>query len=102
MLDMYDESKVKSTRRPHYCELCNRTIPKKFSAHFIKGHTEDGFFNYYLCNTCYEITKDYKFVCLNDDNELCTDYLYDYMSDYKCKTPYQLLLKCKKGEINDR
>ena len=53
---------ISRTRKMHRCDICDRKIPKGFSAHFYTGINNEGeFFNCYICNTCntlYEVKLD--------------------------------------------
>lgn len=100
MTELYENKDIKRTRKIHICEICGRKIPKGFSARLHKGKYDDEFFRYYTCNTCTQLCEKYPAVCIDED-ELFVDgqMLYDFMSDYNCSTPLQLLNKLESGEI---
>ena len=95
MSDLYNEKKV-HTRKPHQCLGCFRTIPKGFSAIHVRGICDDGFFRYYLCNTCNQITKEYREAIIDDEGNVDNYTLSECMSENECSTPLQLLNKLRK------
>ena len=91
MTELYECKNIKRTRKKHVCELCIRKIPEGFSARLHKGKTEDGFFNYYTCNTCTKLLDGWQELFVDDDLAIREDYLQDLMNDYNYHSPYQLL-----------
>lgn len=96
MVSVSSEKKVK-IRKEHYCQICNRKIPKGFSAHFYSGITDEHcFFNVYLCNTCDTLSKEFPDSVTDfwegyfDNETLC-----ESMSKAEANTPLQLLNKLR-------
>ena len=77
MTELYNEKTVK-IRKPHQCCVCLRKIPKGFKCIHHSGKTEDGFFNYYTCNTCHTIVNEYPNAC-----KTCLEKIYSLGMFYK-------------------
>ena len=88
---------IKKTRKIHRCYICDRKIPKGFSAHFYTGiNNDDEFFNCYLCNTCETLTNQFPNTVLDCcEGYFDTQTLYDSMSEEGVSTPLQLLNKLR-------
>lgn len=98
MTEIYNEKYIK-IRKPHVCEVCLRKLPKGYECHNHHGKTEDGFFNYYTCNTCYEILCHYSDICIDiSDGYIDNSLFEEHMTENKCSTPLQLLNKLKRNE----
>lgn len=89
------EKKVK-TRKEHQCCICCRKIPKGFTALNATGKCEEGFFNQYLCNTCYELQREFPDSVCDWEEGYWDSYVYaDSLNEYGCATPLQLLNKLR-------
>lgn len=90
---------IKKTRKIHECCLCERKIPKGFSAHFYTGiNEEDEFFNCYLCNTCEALSEEFSESVTDDwEGYFSAQTLLDCMNENGVHTPLQLLNKLRKG-----
>ena len=99
MSDFYNGRFVK-TRKIHFCDLCNRKIPLGWRVYFQSGMYGGEFYYMYLCNTCYRLQSEFP-DSVSDECEGCLDsqYLFDSMNDYGCVTPYQLLCKLRKNNL---
>ena len=98
MTELYEKKKVK-IRKPHQCCVCLRKIPKGFKCIHHSGKTEDGFFNYYTCNTCNIIANEYPKVCVDEWEGYVDEQTFaDNLHENKCTTPLQLLNKLRKNE----
>lgn len=94
MSDFQNMKKV-TVRKSHRCCLCNRKIPKGFSAVHYSGKYEGEFFNVYYCNTCNTIATDFP-EAVTDYDGYNSDWIFEEtMSDYDCATPLQLLNKLR-------
>lgn len=102
MTQVYNCKNIKKTRRIHVCELCLRKIPKGFSARFHSGISDDGFFNYYTCNTCTKLLNNWQELFTDDDLIIREDYLHDLMSDYDYHSPYQLLRRLENESTDSK
>ena len=90
---------IKKTRKMHRCTICDRKIPKGFSAHFYTGVNNEGeFFNCYLCNTCETLSNEFPDSVIDMwEGYFDTQTLYDSMSEEEVNTPLQLLNKLRKN-----
>lgn len=90
---------IKKTRKMHRCNICDRKIPKGFSAHFYTGINNEGeFFNCYLCNTCETLSNEFPDSVIDMwEGYFDTQTLYDSMSEEEVNTPLQLLNKLRKN-----
>lgn len=101
MNEFQTEKKVK-TRKEHECCICSRRIPKGFTARHAKGKSGEGFFNVYICNTCYELQQDFPdSVCHWYEGYWDSDTYEDSLTEYDCTTPLQLLNKLRSAN-NER
>lgn len=102
MTNTYTFKNIKSTRKLHTCALCLRKIPKGFSARFHTGISDEGFFNYYTCNTCTKLLEEWQELFVDEDLNIREDYLSDLMSDYNCHTPHQLLKRLENESFDSK
>lgn len=94
MVEFQESRKVKKTRKDHRCTICCRKIPKGFSCWHFTGKAEGKFFSNRLCNTCYELQRDFPdYVCDFNEGYFDSDTFIDSCSELGVATPLQLLNK---------
>lgn len=89
--------KIVKTKKKHICEMCARKFDAGTEMHKISGVDYGDFFNYYACKTCYVL---FPMVNKCGDEEFRTGEIMDYVTDYECKTPEELLEKLLSAGAN--